>query len=117
MIFQRINPQIYHIFKKRQISRMRMPLQHHRNVVSVKQIKQIVSLLKVKITRMPLRSVFFKEMSVSKHYDMPISLILFVFQHIFKPITLVTTKCSVARIDSDIQVFQSANCLNLKPMG
>ena len=75
MIFKRIDTKIDNILKRRQITRMRVSLKHQRNVVSVKQIKQIVGFLEVEIARMALRCVFFKEMSVSKNDDMPISLI------------------------------------------
>ena len=74
MVFQSVNPQIYHILENSQVTRMRMPMHNQRNVVSVKQVKQIVGFLKVEIAGVTLRSVFLEKISVREHYDVPVSL-------------------------------------------
>ena len=92
MVFKRINSQINDILENRQISRMRMPLKHQRDVISVKQIRQIIRLLKVEIAGVTLRCVFLEEMRMRKHKYISESLIFLLFQNIFKPVTLVDTQ-------------------------
>ena len=81
------------------------------------QVRQLVDLLHRVVRSVGIVRVAFEHMRVGEDDDVAVSLFGFLLQEVLEPFELFTTKGSITRIDTDVEVFLALRRSDVKPIG